>query len=55
MIFRVRPSSNGQWYFSIIASNSKTLAHSETYWNKSDAKSAAQSIINEAGSGSIEE
>lgn len=55
MKFRVRPSTNGQWYFSVIARNGRTLAHSETYWNKSDAKSAAQTIIREAGAGSVEE
>jgi uncharacterized protein YegP (UPF0339 family) len=37
-----------------VAANSQTLAHSETYWNRSDAVSAAQVIINQAGNGTIE-
>jgi uncharacterized protein YegP (UPF0339 family) len=45
---------NGQWFFRIVASNNQTLAHSETYWNRSDAVSAARLIINQAGSGTIE-
>ncbi len=55
MRFPIKPSSNGQWYFRVVASNNKTLAHSETYWNKSDAGRPAQSIIDEAGTGTIEE
>jgi uncharacterized protein YegP (UPF0339 family) len=45
--FRIMPSGS-QWYFKIVSSNGNTLAHSENYWNQSDAVSAAQSIINEA-------
>lgn len=54
MTFRVLQSSNGQWFFRIVASNHQTLAHSETYWNRSDAVSAARLIISQAGSGTIE-
>jgi uncharacterized protein YegP (UPF0339 family) len=53
MTFPIKKSSNGQWFFNVIASNGSTLATSETYWNKQDAKSAAQSIINQAGGGRI--
>lgn len=55
MIFKILKSTNDQWFFRIVSSNGNTLAHSETYWNKADARSAAQTIINEAGQGRIEE
>ncbi|MET8762293.1 YegP family protein [Lentzea sp. NPDC004782] len=55
MKFPILKSTNGQWFFRIVASNSNVLAHSETYWNKADARSAAQTIINQAGSGQIVE
>jgi uncharacterized protein YegP (UPF0339 family) len=51
--FPIKKSSNGQYFFNVVASNGSTLATSETYWNKQDARSAAQSIINQAGSGQI--
>lgn len=46
-------STNGQYYFTIVASNYKTLATSETYWNKSDCRSAAELIKREASSATI--
>ena len=46
-------SANGQYYFTIVASNGKTLATSETYWNKSDCRSAADLIKREASSATI--
>jgi uncharacterized protein YegP (UPF0339 family) len=55
VVFKILKSTNAQWFFRIVSSNGNILAHSETYWNKSDARSAAQTIINEAGSGRIEE
>lgn len=55
MTFPILPSTNGQWYFKIVSSNGSTLAHSETYWNKSDARRAAQTIIDQAGHGRIVE
>ncbi len=49
-------SSGSQWYFRIIVvGNSNVLATSERYHNKSDARHAAQLIINNAGNGYIEE
>lgn len=52
MKFVIKPSS-GQWYFTIVATNGRVLASSERYWNMSDAISAAQTIINQAGGGTI--
>jgi uncharacterized protein YegP (UPF0339 family) len=42
--FMINRSRNGQFYFEILAANSRTLATSETYWNKSDCVSAANRI-----------
>jgi uncharacterized protein YegP (UPF0339 family) len=36
MNFRIKKSSNGQFYFTVEAANGKVLATSETYWNKGD-------------------
>ncbi|MFT7835167.1 YegP family protein [Saccharothrix sp. BKS2] len=55
MVFKILRSTSNQWFFRIVASNGATLAHSETYVNKSDARSAAQTIINQAGGSRIEE
>lgn len=52
MKFVIQPSGI-QWYFTIVARNGRTLATSETYWNKSDAISAAKSIIDEGGDAPI--
>ena len=54
MLFKINQTVDGQWYFKIVASNNRTLAHSESYWNRSDVVSAARLIISQAGSGSIE-
>jgi uncharacterized protein YegP (UPF0339 family) len=53
MTFHIEKRKDGQWYFRIVASNYKTLAHSEGYWNKADAENAAYVIIREAGSGRV--
>jgi uncharacterized protein YegP (UPF0339 family) len=53
MKFKIIPSGN-QWYFNIVATNGRTLATSERYWNKADARSAVKRIIDEAGDGTIE-
>lgn len=44
---------DGKWYFSIVASNGKTLAHSAGYWNEADAIHAVNVIRREAASGSL--
>lgn len=54
MVFQILPSGV-EWYFKIVARNGRTLAHSEGYRNKTDARHAAQTIIDQAGSGTIEE
>lgn len=53
MTIRILSSSNGQYFFRIESSNGRTLAHSETYWNRSDAVSAAQLIKSQAGSATV--
>jgi uncharacterized protein YegP (UPF0339 family) len=53
MQFEIHDSTNGQYYWTIVASNGRTLATSETYWNKADAKSAAQSVKSNAASAPI--
>ncbi|WP_158854400.1 YegP family protein [Saccharothrix deserti] len=55
MVFKILRSMSNQWFFRIVARNGATLAHSENYWNKTDARSAAQTIIDQAGGGRIEE
>jgi uncharacterized protein YegP (UPF0339 family) len=55
VVFKILPTNNRQWYVKIVASNGRTLASSETYWNKADARSAALLIKQEAGAGRIEE
>ncbi|SFK60138.1 YegP family protein [Amycolatopsis sacchari] len=55
MKFKISPSG-AQWYFRIfVTGNSHVLATSELYHNKADARHAAQLIIDNAGSGYIEE
>ena len=53
MTFELDRSNNGQYYFRIVASNSKTLAHSETYVAKSDALHAINLIKREASSAPV--
>ncbi|MCU1685322.1 MAG: hypothetical protein JWQ81_6061 [Amycolatopsis sp.] len=52
MTFKIT-SSGAQWYFNIISTNHNVLATSERYWNRGDAVHAAQTIIDQAGGGSI--
>ena len=50
MKIEIRHSTNGQYYWRIVASNGEPLAHSETYRHKADARSAAESVkANAAG------
>jgi uncharacterized protein YegP (UPF0339 family) len=44
MEFQIHDSTNGQYYWTIVAANKRTLATSENYYNKADARSAAQSV-----------
>ena len=55
MKFEIRNSNNKDqpYYWRIVASNGKRLAFSETYVNKADAKSAAQSVIDEASDATL--
>ncbi|HSI85573.1 MAG: YegP family protein [Candidatus Methylacidiphilales bacterium] len=46
MKITIEKAKNGQFYFNIKAANHKVLATSETYINRSDCKSAAESIAN---------
>ncbi len=54
MTFKIRRSTNAQYYFTINATNGQTLATSETYWNKADCVAAAQSIKGSAGGATIQ-
>ena len=54
MVFKILQATNGQWFFRIM-SGSNILAHSETYVSKVSARNTAQLIINNAGSGRIQE
>jgi uncharacterized protein len=44
MQFEIRRASGGQYYWRIVASNGQVLATSESYYNRADAQSAAQSV-----------
>lgn len=53
MQFEIHRASGGQYYWRIVASNGQVLATSETYYNKADAQSAAESVRAYAGSAQI--
>lgn len=53
MKFEIKSSSNGQWYFRIVSSNGNVLAHSETYWNRTDCQHAAGLVKYQAGTAPI--
>jgi uncharacterized protein YegP (UPF0339 family) len=44
MKFEIRRASGGQYYWRIVANNGQVLATSETYYNKADARSAAEIV-----------
>jgi len=50
MKFEIHRASGGQFYWRIVASNGQVLATSETYYNKADAQTAAESVRSHAGS-----
>jgi uncharacterized protein YegP (UPF0339 family) len=47
MSFQIKRSGT-QFYFRIVASNGKTLANSERYWNKADCRHAVDEIKTQA-------
>jgi uncharacterized protein YegP (UPF0339 family) len=51
--FEINRASGGQFYWRIVAANGQVLATSETYYNKADARSAAESVQRSAGSAQI--
>jgi uncharacterized protein YegP (UPF0339 family) len=53
MQFEIHRASGGQYYWRIVASNGQVLATSETYYNKADAQSAAESVRSNAGSAPV--
>jgi uncharacterized protein YegP (UPF0339 family) len=53
MQFEIRRAAGGQYYWRIVASNGQVLATSETYYNKADAQSAAESVKQSAASAPI--
>lgn len=48
-------STTEPYFWRIVASNGQTLAVSENYVAKASAKSAAESVIKNAGSATIED
>ena len=54
MKFEINKSQNNQYFFRIVASNGKTLAHSETYHNLTDCENAVQLIRNGASSSAVD-
>ena len=56
MVFKIRRGNGPQpYFFNIVASNGRTLAHSESYYNKQDAVHAAQVIMAEAATATIDD
>lgn len=53
MKFEIDKSENNQYFFRIVASNGKKLAHSETYHNLTDCENAVQLIRNGASSSPV--
>jgi len=55
MKFEIRKSNKKDepYYWRIVAGNGNVLASSETYVNKADARSAAQSVKTNAGAATI--
>ncbi len=44
MEFQLLDAAGGQYYWKIVAANGRTLATSETYYNKADARTACESV-----------
>lgn len=55
MKFEIHRASGGQYYWRIVASNGQVLATSETYYNRTDAQAAAESVKSQAGSAPIDD
>lgn len=55
MKFVISKSANGQYWFTIVASNGQTLAHSEQYVAKQSAQDAIESIKRGAADASVQE
>ena len=53
MRFEIHRASGGQYYLGIVAGNGQVLATSETYYNKADAQSAAESVRAHAASARV--
>lgn len=53
MSFEIRSSSNGQYYWRIVAANGQVLAHSETYTTKASCRSAIETVKASAASAPI--
>jgi len=53
--FKIRKSTNSQYYFTIVASNGQVLATSETYHHKGDCQAAVQLIKAGAAGAAIDD
>ena len=43
--FRIRRSADGGYYWALVAGNGETLAHSETYTTKANARGGVLAVI----------
>ena len=48
MKINIHKSSDGQFYFNIVAKTGEVIATSETYHNKKDCRDTIKSIISQA-------
>jgi hypothetical protein len=55
MSFKIRRSTNAQYYFTANASNGQVLATSETYRNKADCLAAVRLMQKYAAGSSIQD
>ena len=53
MTMRITAAGGGQWMFTIETADGTTLSRSTPYINKSDARRAAQRILEAFGAGTI--
>jgi uncharacterized protein YegP (UPF0339 family) len=53
MYFEILRSSNGQYWFRIVASNGRILAHSEEYTSRQGAQNAIDTIKQNARNAAV--
>jgi len=50
-----KSKDNGQWYFRLVATNSRTICQSEGYTQKVNALNGIKSVKKNAGKAKVEE